>query len=217
MTHKSTGSADLMASGIKYVSSALTPDRLAYWMKMPEWTSDEAAALLCGIDPDGVVNSSMVVVGEAIQGGVNLGPSQITYVSEDFDFNDLRRLLERAGPSGYRAPPARWLTLAKKLDICLPPELEAAVAKYDQRPVLPPKLAGKPVQATDAEIDSWIREQDAATGVRIGKSALWKLAQEIGLCTKEKLEARAKLAERHYPARVGRPKKKLAQEIGRKI
>jgi hypothetical protein len=81
----------------------------------------------------------------------------------------------------------------------------------------PPKLADRPVKATDAEIDSWIRERDAAEGYRVGKLELWKLAQKTKLCTKEKLEERAKSAERDYPLRVGRPLKKSAEKTGPKI
>jgi hypothetical protein len=60
---------------------------------------------------------------------------------------------------------------------------------------------------TDAEIDSWIREKDAAERCRVGKFELWKLAQKIGLCKKEKLEERARIAVRDYPLTVGRPRK----------
>jgi hypothetical protein len=177
-----------------------------YWAKMPTWTESEAAALLCGLNPWFAENEWRT-----------LPPSQ---EAEYEGLLELARTALHCGGVGWPPRPARWLAWAKKYEIHVPPELEAAVAKYDQQPVLLPKLADRPVQATDAEIDSWICEQDLAAGRRVGKSALWNLARnwpEIGRCTKEKLEERAKLAPRNYPAKVGRPKKKLAEEIGRKI
>lgn len=180
MANKTKSTGWIGNGGIKYVSSELTPDRIAYWVKVPEWTSAEVAALLCGVDPD----------------FVRKFPDSLQ--EEEGEINDLRRLMERATPGDCRsgAPPGKWLALAKGYGLRVPHELENAIA--------PITLANSKTAAGDAEIDSWIRERDAAEGRRVGKVPLWKLAQEIGLCTKQKLEERARLAARAYPLRVGR-------------
>jgi hypothetical protein len=130
----------------------------------------------------------------------------------------IRTIAEAASPPQQASNKQRWLALAKDYGYPIPPDLAEAVAKYGQQSA--PTISDEPektAHATDAEIDSWIREQDTATERRVGKLLLWKLAQKTGLrATKQKLEERAKLAVREYPLRVGRLKKS-APKTGPKI
>jgi hypothetical protein len=87
-----------------------------YWAKMPEWTVEEAAAILCGFNPAFVDELDMATL---------------------LEYNGLLELALRAANSrdfGYPYTPALWLNWAKKIDRQVPPELEAAVAKYHQQP-----------------------------------------------------------------------------------
>jgi hypothetical protein len=96
----------VFGNGTEYLSSDLTPERLAYWAKVPKWTIDEAAALLCEMEPD----------------FVEMFPDTMS---------DIQRLLKRAAPSDYQdgAPPASWLALAEKLNVHVPAELKSEVER----------------------------------------------------------------------------------------
>jgi len=134
---------------------------------------------------------------------------------QEAKLDDLYELTKRANVCkdfNGLCSPAQWLAWARKIKLQIPPDLENAVAEHSQDAL--PKISDKPDQATDAEIDSFIRAKDANAGRRVGKLELWKLARKNGLrVTKQKLEERAKLATRNYPQSVGRPKKP-AQKTG---
>ncbi len=115
-SHSKLEVGDLTIAGgpTKCVSSKLAPDQVAYWLKLPEWTSEEAAALLCGVDPD-------VLCG--------VEPVLWEFLGQPDEINKLRRRIERMAPRDRRSgvPPGKWLALAKKYDICVPLELETQV------------------------------------------------------------------------------------------
>jgi hypothetical protein len=88
----------------------------ANWAIMRSWTEFEAAALLCGLDPDSVRDNTWWLP-----------------CDKDAEFHRMTRLTWRATDErnfGWPRTPARWLAWAKKLGLPIPPELEAGVKRF---------------------------------------------------------------------------------------
>jgi len=88
------------------------PD-FTYWTKMPQWTAEEAAALLLGFEPRAV---------------------RWLDWREEQEYFALCELAQRcfdAGQVEYSGTPAQWLAWARRVDQPIPAELEAEILESD--------------------------------------------------------------------------------------
>ncbi len=101
---------------------SLKPD-FVQWAKFVEWKGHEAAALLCGLDPE-YASRTWSLYGS---------PTHYLPRDQQAQYAGLRKLAERTAPIEYHrgAPPVRWLAWAKKCGRPIPAELGAAIEKYE--------------------------------------------------------------------------------------
>jgi hypothetical protein len=91
----------------------------AYWAKLPEWTGEEAASLILGLNPN-IMADLELNYGTAAQ-----------YAAA---YNSLENLASRAIKRQhipYPHTPVRWLTWAKKCNLPIPPALEEEILRWD--------------------------------------------------------------------------------------
>lgn len=162
----------------------LNPD-FAKWAKFTEWTACEAAALLCGLDPDYASRTW------------SRYSSPTRYLPRDkkAQYDGLRQLAERTPPSDFRyglgAAPASWLAWAKKYDIHMPPELEAEIVKWSG-------VGGSVGSAASAQEQEGVVHRNASV-------------DQIR-CTLREIYAEAKLA-RNKPPNVNEATTKCARRL----
>jgi hypothetical protein len=100
------------------------PDTLeanfAFWAKMPQWSADEAASLLLGLNPF-LMNDHRLL---------DDGPSQFEDKYHSLSELAWRTLEHRDIEHPYT--PARWLAWAQERDLPIPSELAAEIVKWSE-------------------------------------------------------------------------------------
>ncbi len=109
-----------LRGGISRGEDVLKPD-FADWAKMPYWKETEAAALLCGVNPD-LIKRLQWVASDSLK------------KQYDDIWRQAYRAIGRYNFGGWPPTPASWLAWAKKYDHPCPAELKAAVDKWGDAP-----------------------------------------------------------------------------------
>jgi len=109
-----------------------------HWARMPSWSGDEVSALLVGLDPR-KVSGVLSKIGEAA------ARSDIAQ-----RFGEVQAILKRGNASSFFTPerylhPADAIAWARRFEIPVPRELEAAVIRMWAEPDPEPGVAPKPL------------------------------------------------------------------------